>query len=281
MEEHPPPPSGQPAVGPPRRGPTSNGSGHGRFRLHDRLSIVLIALIVINVLAAGLLASELYARHRAEGVVAGAIECVILDKANVSFGATPFLLQLATSHYRHLVIHTAGNRIANARGMEVDMRIDDVRLGGDADAAGTIGTLDATIAWSADGMKQTIQESIPVLRGFVTMVTTNPHDGTIRLQGNLGSLTIKPQVTDGQVGLRVADVSGVGLLVPREMAQSALDAFTTHHAQAFLVGIRADSLQVTAAGVTAHFSTRDRSILPSNQGDRASTVHQEPCLTNL
>jgi hypothetical protein len=99
-------------------------------------------VIVIGLVAAGLLAGELYARHRAESVVAAATECV-QDKASVSFGATPLLLQLATGHYRNISIHTAGNRIGNARGMKADVRIDDVRLNGDA--MGTVGALDAVI----------------------------------------------------------------------------------------------------------------------------------------
>jgi len=37
----------------------------------------------------------------------------------------------------------------------------------------------------------------------------------------LGSVTIKPQVTDGRVALQVVDVTGLGLLLPREMVQSA------------------------------------------------------------
>src|SRR4030095_14411543 len=103
-------------------------------------------------------ASELYARHRAESVVAAAIECVVQDKAIVSFGATPILLQLATGYYRNISIHTAGNRIGNARGMKADVQIDDVRLDGDDDAMGTVGALDAIITWSIDGMRQSIQE---------------------------------------------------------------------------------------------------------------------------
>ncbi len=123
MEEHPRPPPGQPGYGPPPGTPTSTGSGLSRFRLRNPVSAVLIAVIVIGFVAAGLLASELYARHRAESVVAAAIECVVQDKASVSFGATPLLLQLATGHYRNISIHTAGNRIGNARGMQADVRI--------------------------------------------------------------------------------------------------------------------------------------------------------------
>jgi hypothetical protein len=282
MEEHPPPPPGQPGYGLPPGTPTSQDSGLSQVRLRNPQSIVLITVILIGIVAAGLLASELYARHRAESVVAAATECVVQDKATVSFGATPLLLQLATSHYRNISIHTAGNRIGNARGMKADVRIDDVQLNGNADAMGTVGALDAMITWSADGMKQSIQEAIPLLRGVVTGVQTNPDDGTIKLQGNLGSVTTKPQVTDGLVALQVVDVTGLGLLLPREMVQSALDAFTNRIAENYPLGIHADSVQITDDGVTAHYSTRNMSIPQGNQGSNQGTKdNQDPCFAKL
>jgi hypothetical protein len=285
VEEHPSPPPGQPGYGPPPGVPISENSGLSRFRLRDPLSMVLIAVIVIGLAAAGVLASELYARHRAESVVAAATECLVQDKASVSFGATPLLLQLATGHYRNISIHTAGNRIGNARGMKADVRIDDVRLDGDADAMGTVGALDAIITWSADGMKQSIQEAmIPLLRGLVTGVQTNPDDGTIKLQGNLGSVTIKPQVEDGRVALQLVDVTGLGLLLPNEMVQSALDAFTTRLTESYPVGIHADSVQVTNDGVKAHYSARDTSVLQRNKrnhGDQGNKDNRDRCFANL
>jgi hypothetical protein len=283
MEEHPAPPRGRPGYGPPSGTLTSKGSGLSR-RLRKPLSIVLIAVIVIGLVTAGLLASELYARHRAESMVAAATECVVQDKASVSFGATPILLQLATGHYRNISIHTAGNRIGNARGMKADVWIDDVRLDGDADAMGTVGALYAMITWSADGMKQSIQEAITPLRGLVTRVQTNPDDGTIKLQGNLGNVITKPQVTDGRVALQVVDVTGLGLLLPSDMVQSALDAFTTPLSENYPLDIHADSVQITDDGVRAHYSTRDTSIPQSNQGNpgnQGNNVNQDPCSANL
>jgi hypothetical protein len=283
MEEHPAPPRGRYGYGPPSGTLTSKGSGLSR-RLRKPLSIVLIAVIVIGLVTAGLLASELYARHRAESVVAAATECVVQDKASVSFGATPILLQLATGHYRNISIHTAGNRIGNARGMKADVWIDDVRLDGDADAMGTVGALYAMITWSADGMKQSIQEAITPLRGLVTRVQTNPDDGTIKLQGNLGNVITKPQVTDGRVALQVVDVTGLGLLLPSDMVQSALDAFTTPLSENYPLDIHADSVQITDDGVRAHYSTRDTSIPQSNQGNpgnQGNNVNQDPCFANL
>jgi len=281
MEEHSPPPPGQPGYGPPPGTSTSKGSGLSRHRLRNPLSIVLIAVIVIGVVAAGLLASELYVRHRAESVVAAAIECVVQDNASVSFGATPILLQLATGHYRNISIHTAGNRIGSARGMKADVRIDDVRLDGDADARGTVGALDAIITWSADGIRQSIQEAISPLRGLVTGVQANPDDGTIKLQGNLGSVTTKPQVTDGRVALQVVDVTGLGLLLPGEMVQSALDAFTTHLTENFPLDIHADSVQVTDDVVTAHYSARNTPIQRGSQGNHGDNNNQDPCFAHL
>jgi hypothetical protein len=240
---------------------------------------------MIGLVAAGLLASELYARHRAERVVAAATECLVHDKASVSFGATPLLLQLATDHYRNISIHTAGNRIGNARGMKADVWIDDVRL--DGDAVRTVGALDAMITWSADGMKQSIQDAITPLRGLVTGVQTNPDDGTIKLQGNLGDVTTKPQVTDGRMALQVVDVTGLGLLLPTEIVQSALDTFTTHLTKGYPLDIHADSVQITDDVVTAHYSTRDMSIPQGkqrNQGNQGNTDNKdtkETCSADL
>ena len=275
-------PAGQPGYGPPPGTPTSKVSGLSRVRLRNPQSIVLIAVIVICFVVAGLLASELYARHRAESVVATATECAVHDKASVSFGATPLLLQLATGHYRNISIHTAGNRIGNARGMKADVWIDDVRLDGDANAMGTVGALDAMITWSADGIKQSIQDAVTPLRGLVTGVQTNSDGGTIKLQGNLGSVTTKPQVTDGRVALQVVDVTGLGLLLPSEIVQSALDTFTTHLSENYPLDIHADSVQVTDDGVTAHYWARGASIPKSSQGNQGNKGNQDdPCFANL
>jgi uncharacterized membrane protein len=250
-------------------------------RLRNPLSIVVIAVIVVGFVVAGLVASELYARHRAESAVAAAAECVVQDKANVSFGATPLLLQLATGHYRNISIHTAGNQIGNARGMKAEVRIADVRLDGGADAIGTVGALDAMITWSADGMKQSLREANPLVRGLVTEVQTNPDDGTIKVRGNLGSVTTEPQVTNGRVVLQVVDGTGLGLLVPSEMVQSALDAFLTSLTENYPLVIHADSVLITNDGVTAHFSSPGRWIQQRGQGDQGSEDDQDPCFVYL
>jgi hypothetical protein len=74
------------------------------------------------------------------------------------------------------------------------------------------------------------------------------------------------------------------LLLPREMVQSALDAFTTRIAENYPRGIRADSVQITDDGVTAHYSARDMSIPQGNQGNRGNQGIQDnpdPCFAHL
>src|SRR6185312_11704776 len=264
----PPPPqfpqgaSGQPGPPPPGgpAGPGGPGGSGGKLKrlFRDPLTIVLV------VVAAGVLAAELYARSRADDVVAAATECVVQDDVTVSFGASPFLIQHMTGHYSNISIETAGNQIREAKGMKATINIDDVRLQTNGNSKGTIGALDATIAWTSAGIKQTIQNAIPILGSLVTDVKTNPSDGTIELEGALGSITAKPTVQDGGIALQMVNLSGLGFTLPREMVQPALDSFSATLTKGYPLGIKADDVKVSDTGVAAHFSTRNASIPAGN-----------------
>ncbi len=234
--------------------------------LGDPVSIILILVIVAALVVAGLVGAELYARNRADKVVAAATECVVQDQASVSFGPSPFLLQHITGHYRDISIHTAGHQIRDAKGMTANINIDDVDLHGNADSKGTIGQLDATINWTSEGIKETVQDSIPFIGGLVNNVSTDPSTGTIELSGalGLGSVTVKPQVADNALSLQVVKVTAMGATVPHETAQVAMDTFAASLTKYYPLGIHADSVQVTNDGVVAHFSTRDATI-PAGQ----------------
>ena len=273
---YPPPPPAQeyPATAPfdhqpPLHDPAEPVKTERRFRFRgDPVSIILVLVITAALSIAGLVGGELYARHRANDVVAKATECVIQDGATASFGSSPFLLQHLTGHYKDITIHTAGHNIRDAKGMKADIEIDDVDLHGNADSKGTIGKLDANITWTSDGIQETIQNSLPFIGGLVNGVSTNPNDGTIELTGamGLGGVTVKPQVSDGQLTLQVYKVNALGVLIPHETAQTALNTFTAALLKQYPLGIKADSVQVTNDGVVAHFSTQNASI-PAAQTD--------------
>lgn len=227
----------------------------------DPLSIVLVLVIVLALVFAGLLGGELYARSRADSVVARVVQCVVQDDATASFGVLPpFLLQHGSGHYTNIHIETAGNQVRDAKGMKLNLDINDVRLADTPTSSGALGSLVANIDWTTDGIRQTIQGSIPLVGSFVTGVTTNASDGTIELEGALGSIIARPEVVDGGISLQVQKVTGLGFTLPREAVQPALDAFTSQLTQDYPMNIRADSVQVTETGVVSRFSTTNQSI---------------------
>ena len=269
-----PPPPQYPPSAPGQQIPPPPGGAAQKIKqlFRDPLTIVLVVVIVVALVAAGVLAAELYARSRADDVVAAATECVVQDDVTVSFGASPFLIQHMTGHYSNISIETAGNQIRDAKGMKAQINIDDVRLQSSGDSKGTIGALDATISWTAEGIKQTVQNAIPVLGSFVSDVTTNPSDGTIELEAALGSITTKPTVQDGGIALQMVNLNGLGFTLPREMVQPALDTFSATLTKGYPLGVKADDVSVSDTGVTAHFSTRNASIPAGNT---------DPCFAGL
>ena len=251
---------------PPQPAPGQGFEPGPELERRDPLSAVLIVVIVAAVAFAGLLGGELYARHKADSIVASAVGCVVRDSASVSFGLRPFLIQHFTHSYRDMVVETAGNQIREAKGMKLRLRLDDVRINPTAESAGTLGTLDADVTWSTDGIRDTVQGIIPFLGGLVSAVSTDPAAGTMQLQGPLGSVTVLPQVVDKDLALTVVSVTGLGFTLPRESVQPALDAFTSTLGSNLPMGIHAESVAVTDSGIALKYVTRDASI-PNGKKD--------------
>ena len=274
---YPPPPV--PPAGPTERLPTPPGEEPAPKRkrrfLRDPISIVLIFVIVVALVIAGLVGAELYVRHTADTKVAQAVACEVKDQATASFGVTPLMLwQHATKHYTNISVQTAGNNIRDAKGMKLAINIKDVRLQDSGNSKGTIGSLDATITWTTDGIKQSVQNAIPVLGPFVTnTVTTHPADGTIELKGMLDNITAKPVVSGTGLQLQIVSFNALGFTMPKESVQSTLDDFTSNLTKNYPLGIHADSVQVTDSGVTSHFSTQNASIPAGDNND--------PCFANI
>ncbi len=244
--------------------------------LRDPLSILLICVIVAALVIAGLIGGELYARHVVNSKVAEAVACEVKDQATASFGVAPMLLwQLATQHFTNISVSTAGNQIRDAKGMKIDINIKDVRLGSTSTSKGTVGSLNATITWTSDGIKQSVQNGIPLLGPFVTnSVTTHPSDGTIELKGMLDDITAKPVVSGNGLQLQMVSFNALGLTMPKELVQSKLDDFTSTLTKNYPLGIHADDVQVTSSGVVSHFSTQNASIPTGDNG-------QDPCFANI
>ncbi|WP_421842366.1 LmeA family phospholipid-binding protein [Mycobacterium sp.] len=242
--------------------------------LRDPLTLFLVMIIVVSLALAGLIGGELYARHVANSKVAQAVACVVRDQATASFGVAPLLLwQVATRHFTNISVETAGNQIRGAKGMKVQIAIQNVQLKSSPSSKGTIGALDASITWSAEGIRESVQNAIPVLGAFVTSsVVTHPTDGTIELKGMLNDIVAKPVVTGNGVALQIVTFNTLGFSLPKETVQSTLDEFTSALTRNYPLGIHADSVQVTSTGVVSHFSTHNAAI---------PTGVQDPCFAQI
>ncbi|MBV8178972.1 MAG: DUF2993 domain-containing protein [Mycobacterium sp.] len=246
---------------------------HGFFA--NRTAILLILAIVVLLVLAGAIGAELYTRHLASSKVAQAVQCEAQDSASVSFaGAPPVLWQYLSSHYSDISVQTAGNQVRSAKGMKVNLDIRDVKLNNANNSQGTIGSLSGTVTWSADGIKQSIQDAIPVLGQFVSGdVTTNPGDGTISLKGTFDSATIKPQIVNNGLSLQIVSLTALGSKMSTNTIQKELDSLTSKATQNYPLGIHADSVKVTSTGVEGAFSTSNATIPAGGS--------QDPCFANL
>ncbi|MCV7004785.1 DUF2993 domain-containing protein [Mycobacterium gordonae] len=232
----------------------------------------LILAIVVAVILALLIGAELIVRNVAGNKVASAVACEVEDSATVSFAAMPPMLwQYLSGDFPEISVRTAGNQVRSAKGMKVSIDIKDLRLSDAGGSKGTIGALNGTITWSSDGIKQSVQDAIPVLGSFVTSkVTTDPGAGTIELKGMLDGVTVKPQIVNNGLSLQVINLTALGSKLSTDTVQKNLDSLTSKATQNYPLGIHADTVKVTDAGLEATFSTANATIPASSspQDDR-------------
>lgn len=231
------------------------------------LPAVMLALTALLVLAlAGVFGGQLYAKHRAQSLVADAVQCEAKDSATVSFDSSPpVLAQYLRGDYPHISVRTAGNQIRQAKGMRLELDIRDIHVRKGADSKGTIGALDGTITWPADGIKESIQDVVPVIGSVVTgKVTTDPGAGTVQLKGLLNRATVKPAIINNGLSLQVVDLEALGHDLDTDTVQRNLDELTSKVTGDLPLGIHIDSVQVTDSGVVVKFSTRNANIPASS-----------------
>ncbi len=90
-----------------------------------------------------------------------------------------------------------------------------------ANSKGTIGALDATITWTSNGIKETVQNSIPLLGSLLSRSRRILRQAPSQLKGILGSITTKPQVVNNGLGLQIVTLTGLGFTLPKEIGAAA------------------------------------------------------------
>lgn len=197
-------------------------------------------------------------------------------------------MQYMNKKYTGIRITTHGSRIRGAQGMTADIAVNDIDLNGDASKEGTIGSVNATINWTNEGIRQSLNDALKEaideyldgsIFGFmsdwistdqvVSSVKTDPSAGTITAEAMFDSnISVKPETTsDGGIRLVIQNFQlGGGLdLMSQDELQQKLDAKTSK-----LTGndynIRVDSLEVLNDSVVGKFSAHDVTIPNSDGG---------------
>jgi hypothetical protein len=228
---------------------------------------------------------EWYARHAASDILRSAAACETksdqertednLQHVNVSFGSTPPVLwQFVTKHYTSIRVTTDGDHIGSVKGLKADILAKDIRLDGDANKAGTVGSIDAAITWTSDGILQTIKEKLDIADFLVTGVKTDPGSGKVTLEGTLGSsVVVEPKIENGNFRLVIPEngIQLVGFSLPQDSAQQQLDD-ATKDLNDNALKVRVNSVQVTNTGVEMNLSAKNSDI-PKGGGDT--------CFSNL
>lgn len=233
----------------------------------------LVITVALLIGAAG--GAEFYLRNVAEQAIDKTARCLIDDGASASFGLRPLLIGYFSADIGQLHVRTDGNQIRKAKKMAIDLTMTDVTL--DKGAAGTtVGHTEVTVTWPTSGIAASAHGIMPPLGSMITSVEATPAKGeiTLKLAGML-HVSIKPVITDGQVALKLADMSSGIPGLARDAVQPALDKFTKSAVGTYPLGLKADTVSVTYNGLEVHLSSGKQTLKAGTGSDA------EPCLSNL
>ncbi|MGB6180155.1 MAG: DUF2993 domain-containing protein [Rhodococcus sp. (in: high G+C Gram-positive bacteria)] len=213
-----------------------------------RSRVPLIATVLVVILVAVLVGGEFYARNRVENCLTTQFESELGSKIDVDLGLQPVLFSLATNKFSSVEISSDDTKFGPAQDMQVQATVDDVDLSGSDTSSGQIGSSNADVTWSTDGILATLQEQ--GVGGIVSGATSDPAAGTLNfaIVGGLAELTVRPVVQGDSIVVETVDASILGIGIPTDLADSVV-GILTDSLQAYPLGMTPDSIEVTDTGI--------------------------------
>lgn len=225
-------------------GPNAPQNSSTRRRGTGTIIAVGAALVVV-LLVLGAVVGEFYLRNRITGCLENQLSAQIGSPTSVELGSRPILLTALDDTVSSVTIRNQDGVFGNARGMDVEATVHNVVVDGSTPAR--VGSSDATVHWSADGIRQTLSES--GIGPLLTDVTTDPATGTIRVVfGALAALTVAPEISGNSIEIRTIDASLLGLGIPTDLASSVVTTLSSG-LQVYPLGMTPQTVQVDADGV--------------------------------
>ncbi|MEV0948004.1 DUF2993 domain-containing protein [Rhodococcus sp. NPDC049939] len=207
--------------------------------------VLVISLVVIALLAGVLVGGELFVRHNVKTCMADQFESQLGSQVDIGLSWKPVLLQSIDGNIPHLSISSDDTKFGPAEGMQVHAQINDIRVENTPESSGTIGSSEATVNWSTEGILETLQQQ--TFGSLITGVTADSNAGTLRFDvgpAGLVNLTVKPTVTNGTVDVETVGAEILGLGLPTDLVNGVVETLTSS-LQTYPLGMQPTSLQVT------------------------------------
>nr|WP_297622613.1 DUF2993 domain-containing protein [Nocardia sp.] len=200
---------------------------------------LVLALVVVGALAGG----EAYARNKVENCISSQFEQQMGSKIDVSFGAKPMLLTMFDNKVGSVTVDSDDTKFGPAVGMTVHATFHDIQLQDGGKAGGTVGSSEADVTWSNDGIMKT-------LGGLVSGATSDPSAGTLSFTvlGGLAQLQVKPKVVGDKVEVETVSASFLGIGLPTDLVSGIVDLMT-QSLQTYPMGLKPTSVTVTQDGL--------------------------------
>jgi len=214
----------------------------GRYRIASITAVVLAALLLI------VTAAELTARGLLEGRLAATVDRKLGQGSEVDIDGGPALLDLLERHLDAVTVSSDHVTVGRVPDVSVHARLDDLRLTGDH--SGTVARTHAEVEVPAASLESLV--TAPNGRLPVSGVRLDAQADTLTLalgQGGLGEATLKPELRNGHLSLRLEDAEILGNPAPTALVDRIQKNLTDRTDTAYPLGLKATSVDVTETGL--------------------------------
>jgi hypothetical protein len=221
-----------------------------RATLRRHLVLTITGAVVLATLfAAGV--GELVAGHMIQDRIEHAAPSLGGDLSVSESGSA--LWDVMNKDIRQIQISSDDATFGQVSGVSVQAQLNDVRLGGHAKVASSSAEITVPTQSIADAVQAKVS------RTQVSSVTTDPSSGTITVAlgpGGVGQLTLKPELTNGQVSMSATGLTVMGRSLPLSALGQAGSGLGQAQAagHAYPLGLKATSLTVGTNGLQVALS---------------------------
>lgn len=224
---------------------------------------IWIALTTAGALVAVPLCGELLARSVLQDRVRAAASRALDGDLDIGLASRPALLQLADKRLPFVEVDSAHAHLGRVSDAQVHARLDDVRLSGGDPRRATMAAARVTVLVPSAAVAGMVGDfgSAPV-----TGVRTDPRADTLTLvmgRSGLATVTLRPEIKDGRVGMTVIAVEIMGRTAPDAMTDRLRDAVEGQATERdYPLGLEATFARVEGDGIHVRLATDSPATLP-------------------